>query len=126
MAAPLYARYIPPKAPIKVSKSSKELSIPQVELAREISPLDERAKTSENVTDKAEGNRPKKRKARDVDIEAESDVLETPSSRHEAIFAKFNKSARLSETLKKSNATTTLKNESNVQENEPSPELHGT
>jgi ATP-dependent RNA helicase DDX51/DBP6 len=98
-----YNRYIPPKSH---NLEPEEVSEP------EISPPP--SPPPKAVKEKKEPKKPKKRK-----LEPEPDQQEreeSPPKRHEAVFAKFNKAAKLSERLKQNPPAEPPK--------EPTPELH--
>jgi nicotinamidase-related amidase len=118
MAAPLYARYVPPKSLSKSDKPSTE-------------PISTASKTSKPPgissikLERQESKIPKKRKVKEL-VETTTEVVEEArSKRHETVFAKFNKSAAISQRLKKQAQNSKLNDESHQESKESSPDLHG-
>jgi hypothetical protein len=103
MASMFYNRYVPPKSQNPVPEEAEESDISTSSPPPKVEKL------------KKEPKKPKKRK---LEAEPEQEREDSPPKRHEAVFAKFNKSAKLSERLKLNPPTETPK--------EPTPELHGT
>lgn len=120
MATPLYARYIPPKKNLV----SKEPAAHHQQIQRSSSPPAVVVIESERKKkDRKEPKKPKKRKA-PVEDEAVDDVEdEVLTKRHEAVFAKFNRAAKISEKIKERHAEEP--EDSNPDGNEAPLVLHG-
>jgi hypothetical protein len=121
MAAPLYARYIPPKAPNPTQASPKE---PITSTQSDSDNLNKLKPQSKKTASNGAEKRPKKkRKAEEIEPAPEDHNKSLPPKKHEAVFAKFNKSSRISERLKKN--LDLVKEEAKQEDTEPIPEVHG-
>jgi ATP-dependent RNA helicase DDX51/DBP6 len=129
MAAPLYARYIPPKA-LKPTQTSPEEQSNQKQANSAASNKTKRhvKEVASNGVDqkpekKLEKKPKKKRKAQEIDQHLEDHTVGPPLKKHETVFAKFNRSSRISERLKKDLELADKVAEK--KDKEPSPEIHG-
>ncbi|KAJ9667184.1 ATP-dependent RNA helicase dbp6 [Coniosporium apollinis] len=91
MAGPLYARYIPEKAPTKTKASVQSIEAPEAPEAQKSAPSARPAKK-----EKKERERPKKRK-RDKHEESEE---EEASKKHKSVLSKFEKSKRVADAVR--------------------------
>jgi hypothetical protein len=121
MAAPLYARYIPPKGPKPTQVSPKEPVTSTQPNSDDLNKLDPHFKKT--ASNGAEKGPKKKRKAEEIELAPEDHNESLPSKKHEAVFAKFNKSSRISERLKKN--LDLVKEEATQEDTEPTLEVHG-